>query len=147
MIAQGEDIVENPQVKYREQWIDIQRYTFLTEVNIGSWSGIDTRRMADEAGCLEFYNHAYQSFTSATHNMWNHVGKYNLVLCPNPLHRYHGMPAVRRKPLNINFVLEAASYVDKAFTLFDEKTSNAVKPSSAYLNLKQELSRFGNTLS
>jgi hypothetical protein len=137
---------DNPQVKYREKWIDVQKYTFLTEVNIGSWSGIDTRKMAEQADCIDFYNTSFQSFTSATHNMWNHVGKWNLVICPNPLHRYHGMPAVRPLASEIYFVLEAALYTEKAFILFDEKTSNIVKPHS-YQELKNALNEFGNSLS
>lgn len=144
--AENQDANEYPEVKYREDWINAQQYTFLTEVNIGSWSGIDTRTMADQAGCLEFYNRAYQPFTSATHNMWNHVGKYNLVICPNPLHRYHAMPTVRSLPPDINFVLEAAFYVEKAFALFDEKTSSTVNTPSAYQKFMQGLDQLGNSL-
>lgn len=137
---------EHPEVKYREAWIDAQKYTFLTDVTIGSWSGIDTRTMAEQAGCLDFYNHSFQPFTSATHNMWNHVGKYNLVFCPNPLHGHHGMPAVRSLSLNIYFVLEAARYVEEAFALFDEKVAVKSKPLSAYQELKRVLNQFGNSL-
>lgn len=132
-------------MKYREDWIDRQKYRFLTEVNLGSWSGIDTRRMAEEANCVDFYNYSFQPFTSAVHNMWNHVAKWNLVYCPNPLHRYHGMPVVRRLRPSIDFVLEAASYADKAFVLFDGKTSNTSKPTSAFEQLKQDLNQFGNS--
>jgi hypothetical protein len=67
--AENEDSEEHPEVKYREGWIDAQQYTFLTEVNIGSWSGIDTRTMAEQAECVYFYNYSFQPFTSATHNM------------------------------------------------------------------------------
>ncbi len=135
-----------PEVKYREDWIDRQKYRFLTEVNLGSWSGIDTRRMAEEANCVDFYNYSFQPFTSAVHNMWNHVAKWNLVYCPNPLHRYHGMPAMRRLHPSIDFVLEGASYLDKAFLLFDEKTSNVTKYPSAFDALKHDLDQFGRSL-
>lgn len=143
----GESVEENPEVKYREGWINAQQYTFLTEVNIGSWSGLDTRTMAQEAGCLDFYNYSFQPFTSATHNMWNHIGKYNLVVCPNPLHGYHSMPAVRYLPLDIYAVVEAASFVEKAFALFDEKTSNTARSLSAYKEFMRGLDGFGNALS
>lgn len=135
-----------PEVKYREDWIDRQKYRFLTEVNLGSWAGIDTRTMAADANCLDFYNYSFQPFTSAVHNMWNHVAKWNLVYCPNPLHRYHGMPVVRRLHPSIEFVLEAASYLDKAFVLFDEKTSNQGKHTSAFEKLKLDIDQFGNSL-
>lgn len=135
-----------PEVKYREEWIDRQKYRFLTEVNLGSWSGIDTRKMAEEADCLDFYNYSFQPFSSAVHNTWNHVAKWNLVFCPNPLHRNHGMPAVRRLHSSIDFVLEGTSYLDKTFLLFDEKTSNPSKPTSAFEKLKQDLDQFGRSL-
>jgi hypothetical protein len=56
------------------------------------------------------------------------------------------MPAVRHLGASIDFVLEAASYADKAFVLFDEKTSNTTKPLSAYEQLRQGLNQFGNSL-
>jgi len=49
----GQNPDEVEEVKVREKWINSQRYTFLTEVTIGSWSGIDTRKMAEEANCLD----------------------------------------------------------------------------------------------
>ena len=135
---------QSKEVENRERWIDAQRYGFLTEVNFGSWSGIDTRTMAEQADCLDFYNYSFQPFTSATHNMWNHVGKYNLVICPNPLHRYHGMPIVRPLPPNLYFPLEAALYADKAFKLFDEKTLNTARPVSAYDELVDKIFELGD---
>ena len=40
---------EKMMIEATETWINSQRFTFLTEVNIGSWSGIPTRQMAEEA--------------------------------------------------------------------------------------------------
>jgi Family of unknown function (DUF5677) len=79
--------IERNQIQ--EDWINRQRATFLTDVNLGSWSGISTRTMADEAGCIDFYNYVYTPFSSCTHSTWHHVAMYNLSPCNNPLHRYH----------------------------------------------------------
>ena len=146
LVAENEKADQSKEIENRERWIDAQQYGFLTEVNIGSWSGIDTRTMAEQANCLDFYNYSFQPFTSATHNMWNHVGKHNLVVCPNPLHRYHRMPIVRPLPPSLYFPLEAALYAEKAFTLFDEKTSNTAKPPSAYHELMEKISQLGESL-
>ena len=45
--------------------------------------------MAEEAHCLDFYNHVYQEFSAGTHSTWHHVARFNLKECENPLHRYH----------------------------------------------------------
>jgi hypothetical protein len=143
----GKDVNSDPLVQHREDWLNSQKYSFLTEVTIGSWSGIDTRKMAEEAGCIDLYNYAYTPFSSCTHNMWQHVGQYNLVTCPNPLHRFHQMPIVPDAGTDPGYLCTAAKYVDKAFTLFDEKTAVKVDPPCAYDQLVQALDSLGNNLS
>jgi Family of unknown function (DUF5677) len=66
-----------------EEWINSQRATFLTDVNLGSWSGISTRDMADQDGYLDFYNYVYVPFSACVHSMWHHIAHYNLKRCGN----------------------------------------------------------------
>jgi hypothetical protein len=142
----GNDANNDPLIQEWENWLNTQRYTFLTEVNIGSWSGIDTRKMAEEAGCLDLYNYAYTPFSAATHNMWNHVAKYNLAHCPNVLHRHHKIPVVLSVTPDLDYVYRAAKYVKKAFSLFDEKTSISVEIPSAFKTFAQSIDDFGHVL-
>ena len=130
--ANGEDPENFPQVEAKENWINAQRYTFLTEVTIGSWSGIDVRKMAEEANCLEIYNYTYQPLSSATHNVWNYVGKFNLKICQNPLHKYHFIPYIPYLKPNLDLLFEASGLVERTFALFDEKTNNSQTPPSAH---------------
>jgi hypothetical protein len=130
--AEGQDAENDPVVRRMEEWLNTQKYTFLTEVNVGSWSGIDARKMAEEAGCIDLYHYAYAPFSAATHNMWQHVAKYNLVPCPNPLHRYHRVPVVRSEDVDIDYLYRAAKYVRESFRLFDEKTAVQVDSPSAF---------------
>ena len=115
----GEGPDKDPGVKAHEAWINSQRFTFLTEVNVGSWSGSDTRKMADEAGCLELYRRSYLPYSFATHNMWNHVSKYNLRQCDNPLHRYHRVPSSPQMSFELEYIHGAASYLKRTFDAFD----------------------------
>lgn len=140
--AAGEDVDDHSLIKLREEWLNSQRFTFLTEVNIGSWSGIDTRKMAEEAGCLDFYRFAYNPFSAATHSMWHHVSRYNLVTCPNPLHGYHKIPIDPPIEIDIDFLYRAAEYVEKTFNLFDEKTKTKVDVPSAFNMFVQALKQF-----
>lgn len=135
---EGDNPEENKFVEMKERWINAQRYTFLTEVIIGSWSGIDTRKMAEEADCIDDYNYFYQPLSSTAHNMWNHVGKINLRVCENPLHKFHLVPDVPELEPNLYFLVESSKLLAKTFDVFDEKTNNNQKPSSA----KDYLSNF-----
>jgi hypothetical protein len=130
-------------IEASESWINSQRFTFLTEVNIGSWSGIDTRRMAEEAGCLDFYRFVYSPFSAPTHSTWQHVERYNLTYCHNPLHRYHRVPAIPSLGIDPHYMYLAARYVEETFALFDEKTGVRAGTDSALDRLLQQLDDLG----
>jgi hypothetical protein len=119
--SNSDDAEKQPIIQAMTAWIDSQRFTFLTEVNIGSWSGISTRNMAQEAGCMDIYRYAYTPFSSAAHSMWNHVAKYNLEPCKNPLHRYHQFPVDTVVSIDPDYLYRAAKYLDKTFNTFDNK--------------------------
>jgi len=118
----------------------MQLLTYLTTVNIGSWSALKVRDMAIEADCKDFYDFVYSGFSSATHNMWPHIASYNLEQCTNPLHGWHGVPRVKKVPWDIHYLYLSAKYVQKAFTLFDEKLKISIKEDSAFKYLCDWLS-------
>jgi Family of unknown function (DUF5677) len=118
-------------IQATEAWINEQRFTFLTDVNLGSWSETTTRKMAEEAGCLDFYNYVYQEFSAGTHSAWHHVGRYNLKECQNPLHGYHRVPADPDLPRDLWILQLAGKYVAKSFDLFDTKTGVTLAGPSA----------------
>jgi hypothetical protein len=119
----GKDTDNHPIVKDMEKLINSYRFADLTEINLGSWSGLNTRKMAEEAGCMEIYRYAYAPFSAATHSTWNHVSKYNLEACSNPLHGYHKIPADLTLPVDISYLYRAVEYVEETFELFDTKTN------------------------
>lgn len=118
-------------IEVQEGWIDSQRFAFLTEVNLGSWSETTTRKMAEDGGCIDFYNYVYQEFSAGTHSAWHHVGRYNLKECENPLHRYHRVPVDPDLPRDVWILQLAGKYVEKTFSLFDAKTNVVISPPSA----------------
>ena len=131
-------------IEVSEMWLNSQRFTFLTEVNVGSWSGIPTRQMAEEADCIDFYNYVYNPFSACTHSMWHHISRYNLMLCENPLHQYHKVPDDPTLPMDSYYLYLSAKYLQKSFSCFDKKFSIAVDVPSAYKNLCKGLSKFSN---
>jgi len=93
----------------------------MTEVNIGNWSGLNTREMAIEADCERLYKFSYTPFSGVAHNMWQHVSGYNLEQCKNPLHKYHMVPTIAEVPLDPDYVYRSAKYVDRSYEVFDVK--------------------------
>ena len=121
--AAGRDPDEHEGIRFSEMWVDSQQYRFLTEVNVGSWSEKTTRQMASEADCLDLHRHAYVPESSVAHSMWNSVGRVNLRMCANPLHRYHKVPLVPRfSPWPPMFGL-AVERFDETLDLLDEALS------------------------
>ena len=141
MERDGLDPSNDPLIEATQKWIDGQRYTFLTEVNLGSWSEMNTRTMAEEAGCIDFYNYVYQPFSSACHNMWNHISRYNLIYSDNPLHMLLLKPIVERIPPEVEYLELGAKYLAKMFDLFDNTFNYKSSIRSSIVILKEELSR------
>jgi Family of unknown function (DUF5677) len=132
IISDGGNPNNDQIIKYTEEWINSQRYTFLTEVNIGAWSGISTRQMAEEADCVDFYNYVYTPFSTVAHNTWGHISKYNLEVSSNPLHKFLNIPFIGGLILDIYNIRLAAKYVNKMIQKFDEVFLIKVDGDSTY---------------
>src|SRR3984885_8390074 len=102
-------------IKASESWINTQRWNFLVEVNVGAWSGKNTRQMAEEAGILDFYNYVYTPFSQCAHSTWFHVGRHNSGPSESPLSRQLWMPGIPDFPTDPWNLSLAAKYLDKSF--------------------------------
>jgi hypothetical protein len=108
-------------IEIRKGWLNSQLADWAAEVNVGSWSGMTAREMAKEIGRESIYKHAYVPFSGAAHNMWQHVGIYNVEPCTNPMHKWHVVPKIRRAPTDPDFMYRSAKYLSMTYVLFDEK--------------------------
>lgn len=126
---------ESANLKAREAWIDSQRGTFLQDVDLGKWSGLSVRQMAEEAGCIDFYHYVYSPFSGCAHSMWQHIAIYNLKNCSNPLHRYHRLPDSPLLEPDIDYFLLAAKYWSKSLRTFD----NTFRLASTGLDARKRL--------
>ena len=115
-----------------EEFLNSQQYTFLTDVNLGSWSGLNTRKMAQEANLIDFYNYVYQPFSNCTHSTWAHIAKYNLRVSENPLHRFLKQPTVIDFEPHISYMDIGAKYLEKSFGAFDDKFELGIQIESSY---------------
>lgn len=108
-------------IELKESWVNSQLLEWAIEVNVGSWSGTSVREMASEADCESIYKFAYVPFSGAAHNMWHHVGMYNVVPCENPLHKNHRIPVIWEPRLDPDYLYRSSKYVSRTFSLLDQK--------------------------
>ena len=139
----GRDLGQDPVVQLKKAWLDSQRFSFLTEINLGSWSGISTRKMAEQSGCLDIYRHAYTPFSAATHSTWEHVARYNLVHCESPLHRHHRIPWVYPDAPDVDYLYRGAKYVEKTFRRFEAAFQLDPPEDTALAFLEAEIDKLG----
>ena len=130
---------EREGLRLMERWIEEQRALFLTEVNLGSWSGLPTRKMAEEADCLDFYNFVYTPFSACAHSTWEHIAKYNLRDCSEPLHRWHRVATISEPPLDVHYLLLGAKYLAMSLASFDAEFKTSFPGTSARDLLDEEL--------
>lgn len=126
---------EKTLIETLEAWMNAQPFTFITDVNLRNWSGITTLEMAEEAGCMDFYNFVYNPFSACSHSTWSHIGRYNLKQCTNPLHQYHKIPTDPELPIDLYYLYSAAKCLKETFSKFDEKIAISVKVPSAFEHL------------
>lgn len=67
----------------------------FVDIDLGSWAGIDLRKMAEESGTKDAYD-AFYGWTSAfSHGQWAALRDTCLDTCLNALHRLHRIPIAR----------------------------------------------------
>ena len=132
-------------IESMERWIDSQQYGFLTEVNLGSWTELNQRKMAEEVGEINFYNYCYTSYSAGVHSMWHHIGIYNLKQCTNPLHRFHKVPRVKESNADVHFLILAGKYLQMVFDLFDKETGVKIEAPSGFHTLCDGISELAKS--
>jgi hypothetical protein len=133
-------------IEGQKSWIDIQKWNFLVEVNVGAWSGKTTREMAEQAGLLDFYNHVYTPFSQCAHSTWYHVGRHNSGPSESPYTRLLWIPQIADTGTDPWNLILAAKYLDKSFDAFDEKALGRSASSDIHQWIHEKLATgFGTT--
>ena len=131
-------------LEHLENWLESQQLEFLTDVNLGSWSGKNTRVMAQEAGCIDFYNYVFQPFSAAVHSYWSHVGRINVEYCQNPAHNFHFLPVVPSLEPDTHWCRMAGKYLAKTLSSFDEFVGKPELPMRSYSVIHDALAEPGS---
>jgi hypothetical protein len=135
-------------IETRSQLLENQKYRFLIPVNVGQWSSMDTRKMADEVGEKKFYDYVYAQFSAAVHSTWHHISCFNLARCQNPIHGGHSVPVCPESPPYLDELLNVIKYLCKVFAAFDDAYpfEGSPDPFRAYDQVIEWMDRYGDEL-
>lgn len=61
-------------------------------IELGSWSGADLRKLSDNAGLKSSYDQYYSWSSTYAHGTWGAIREVCFNTCGNPLHRLHRYP-------------------------------------------------------
>lgn len=136
---------QKPYLEYLEKWLESQQLESLTEVNLGNWAGRNTRVMAQEAGCIDFYNYVFQPFSSAVHSYWSHVGRLNVEYCQNPTHNFHFLPVIPSLEPDTHWCRMAGKYLAKSLSSFDVFIGRPELPVKSFSVIHDALAEVGGT--
>lgn len=92
-------------------------------IELGSWSGSDLRKLSEKADVKDAYDAHYSWTSGYSHGTWGPIRESCFETCGNPLHRLHRYP--RRKTLPdtvfdacvlVDLILEDLNYAYPEFT-------------------------------
>ena len=79
----------------------------MVEIELGSWSGKDARKLAHAAGLEDLYRLVFTPASGDLHGSWVSLKSSNLVRCAEPLHRWHRLPTYTEPPFFVNTAIAA----------------------------------------
>jgi hypothetical protein len=85
----------------------IEMWPEMVEIELGSWSKKDARKLAKEAGLEHLYRLVFTPASSDLHGSWVSLKSSNLVRCAEPLHRWHRLPTYAEPPFFLNTAIAA----------------------------------------
>jgi hypothetical protein len=98
-------------------------------IELGSWSGLDLRKLSERSGCKDTYDAHYSWTSGYVHGTWGPVRESSFTTCGNPLHRMHRYPERQTLPDTVSEAIELANKildaVNEAYPQFEHRLSQA----------------------
>ena len=98
-------------------------------IELGSWSGLDLRKISEKAGVKDAYDAHYSWTSGYSHGTWGPVRESCFETCGNPLHRLHRYPKQQSLPdtisdacLLVNAILDD---LDKSYPGFSHRIADS----------------------
>ncbi len=91
----------------------------FVNIDLGSWSGTDLRKMAEQCGVKDDYDRFYGWTSAFVHGQWAAARDAVMATCGNPLHRAHRGPMPLQRPME-SCIPDAISLVNSILASIDE---------------------------
>jgi len=117
-----EDAQQGPNLVSAETLKALANEDFFQEfvsIDLGSWSGMDLRKMAEQCGVKDDYDRFYGWTSAFVHGQWAAARDAVMATCGNPLHRAHRGPMPIQRPME-SCVPDAVSLVNSILASVDE---------------------------
>ncbi len=92
-------------------------------IELGSWSGLDLRKLSEKSGVKDAYDAHYSWTSGYSHGTWGPIREACYETCGNPLHRLHRFPKQQSLPDTIPdaciLVDEVLEDMNRAYPGFD----------------------------
>lgn len=124
------NLVEISYIANEDQWVE------FTTINLGNWSNMDLRKMAEESGLKGHYDRYYDYCSAYTHGNWGAIRETVFQNCVNPLHRWHRVP-IYDLPLLESVQLDAEEILNEILKL----VGDLYEGFNERLDYKQELEK------
>lgn len=89
----------------------------FVNIDLGSWSGLDLRRLCEKADLKTEYDQYYGWTSGFVHGTWGPVRESTFATCGNPLHRLHRYPEEGSLP---DVLTDACSLTDRVLACLDQ---------------------------
>jgi hypothetical protein len=116
----GEDETLTSLADAQFEWVERQKLLGFVDINLGSWSDTDLRKMAHETGLDDLYRFGFAVFSSAVHGTWNHTGMLDVRPCQNEGHKHHLLGHAVTY-FSEDFLYRACKYFDLFFDSVDRQ--------------------------
>lgn len=117
-----EDAQQRPNLVSAETLKALANEDFFQEfvsIDLGSWSGMDLRKMAEQCGVKDDYDRFYGWTSAFVHGQWAAARDSVMATCGNPLHRAHRGPMPIQRPME-NCTPDAVALVNSILSSIDE---------------------------
>lgn len=94
-------------------------YQEFVNIDLGSWSGSDLRKMAEQSGTKDDYDRFYGWTSTFVHGQWPALRDAVMATCLNPLHRAHRVPMPSQRKME-SCVRDAMDLVNGIFATLDD---------------------------
>ena len=91
----------------------------FVNIDLGSWSGADLRKMSEQCGVKDDYDRYYGWTSAFVHGQWAAVRDAVMATCGNPLHRAHRGPMSVQRPME-SCIPDAVLLVNSILASVDE---------------------------